>query len=69
MKAQNKFKESQPKGNKDSYKSAKEALVGTTIIFAIAFLLSLISKSFALEFILFCTLYLILLMGLKQSNN
>jgi uncharacterized membrane protein YgaE (UPF0421/DUF939 family) len=69
MKAQNKFKKSQLKENKDSYKSAKEAVIGTTIVFAIAILLTIFSKEIALGFILYVMFFLILLIGLKQSNN
>ena len=68
MKPVNTFKESQPKGNTDSYKSAKEALIGTTVVFVIAVLLTLIDRGLALGFILFCMFYLILLAGLKQSK-
>lgn len=69
MKPVNKFKESQPKGNTDSYKSATDALIGTSIVFAIAILLLLISKEIALAFILYCIVYVLMLIRFTQQQN
>ena len=70
MKATNKFKEPIiAKEQKSSYTSATSALVGTAIVFAIAILLTLLSKEIALGFILFCILYIVMLLRFTQQKN
>jgi uncharacterized membrane protein YgaE (UPF0421/DUF939 family) len=69
MKAQNTFKEPQLKENKGSYNAATDALIGTAIVFAIAILLTLLSKEIALGFILFCILYTVMLLRFTQQRN
>jgi hypothetical protein len=70
MKAQNTFKEPIiAKEQKSSYSAATDALIGTAIIFAIAILLTLLSKEIALGFILFCILYTVMLIRFTQQKN
>lgn len=70
MKAQNKFKEPViAKEQKSSYKAATDALIGTTIVFAIATLLLFISKEIALAFILYCIVYTVILIRFTQQKN
>ena len=70
MKATNTFKEPIiAKEQKSSYKAAMDALIGTAIIFAIAILLTLLSKEIALGFILFCILYTVMLLRFTQQRN
>ena len=69
MKATNTFKQPQLKENSGKYESALTALAGTAIVFAIAILLTLISKTIALGFILFCILYTVMLIRIVQQRN
>jgi hypothetical protein len=69
MKVTNEFKDSVFKKDRSSYKAAMDALIGTAIIFAIAILLTLLSKEIALGFILFCILYTVMLVRFTQQKN
>jgi uncharacterized membrane protein YgaE (UPF0421/DUF939 family) len=70
MKATNKFKEPIiAKEQKSSYKAATDALIGTSIVFAIATLLLSISKEIALAFILYCIVYVLMLLRFTQQQN
>jgi hypothetical protein len=69
MKPTNQFKDSVFKKDNSSYRSAKEALIGTIVIFIIGILLTLISKEIALGFILFCILYTVMLLRFTQQRN
>ena len=69
MKATNTFKQPQLKENSGKYESALTALAGTAIVFAIAILLTLLSKEIALGFILFCILYTVMLIRIVQQKN
>ena len=69
MTATNTFKEPQLKENSGKYESALTALAGTAIVFAIAILLTLLSKEIALGFILFCILYTVMLIRFTQQRN
>jgi uncharacterized membrane protein YphA (DoxX/SURF4 family) len=69
MKATNTFKQPQLKENSGKYESALTALAGTAIVFAIAILLTLISRTIALGFILFCILYTVMLIRIVQQKN
>ena len=69
MKATNTFKEPVLKEKSSSYTSATSALIGTSIVFAIAILLTLLSKEIALGFILFCILYTVMLVRFTQQKN
>jgi uncharacterized membrane protein YphA (DoxX/SURF4 family) len=69
MKATNTFKQPQLKENSGKYESALTALAGTLIVFAIAILLTLLSKEIALGFILFCILYTVMLIRFTQQRN
>jgi len=70
MKAQNKFKEPIiAKEQKSSYTSATSALIGAAIVFAIAVILTLLSRTIALGFILFCILYTVMLIRITQQKN
>jgi len=69
MKATNTFKEPQLKENSGKYESATSALIGTSIVFAIAVLLTLLSRTIAFGFILFCILYVLMLIRFTQQKN
>jgi uncharacterized membrane protein YphA (DoxX/SURF4 family) len=69
MKATNTFKEPQLKENSGKYESALTALAGTAIVFAIAVILTLLSRTIALGFILFCILYTVMLIRITQQKN
>ena len=69
MKPTNEFKDSVYKKDRSSYTSATSALIGTAVVFAIAILLTLLSKEIALGFILFCILYTVMLLRFTQQRN
>jgi len=69
MKATNKFKEPIVlKKEKSSYSKAYDALIGTAIIFSIAIVLSVLDRSLALGFILFCMTFILMLIRLNQKK-